>query len=241
MNVYAIVVAAGEGRRMGGGVKKPYIKLCGYPVLLYALKKLILHPLINGVIVVVEQCMIEYCQNEVIKSYLGNIEQVDKIKAVVSGGIRRQDSVYNGLKAIPEDVELVMIHDGVRPFISDRMIEETIKMMKDSKYDGVIVGVKVKDTIKVTNKDDSNVIDKTLDRDRLWSIQTPQVFKYNILRRCYDKWNKEEIYATDDACMVELAGGKIRIINGEYENIKITTPFDLSVAEVIIKKINRAQ
>lgn len=228
MKVYAIIVAAGDGKRMGSKVKKPYLELLGRPLLFYALKNIIDSPLITGIVLVVGNGLVDYCQHEVVEAY----GLVDSILSVVEGGVERQDSVYHGLKALPKDTEMVMIHDGVRPFVSCKIIKETIAAA--SKYGAAITGVKVKDTIKMV--DESHRVMQTVNRNGLWAVQTPQVFKANLLKDCYNKAMNKGFYGTDDASIVEWAGFDVKIVEGEYENIKITTPFDMMMAEAMIKK-----
>jgi 2-C-methyl-D-erythritol 4-phosphate cytidylyltransferase len=227
MKVYAIVVAAGDGKRMGSKVKKPYIELAGRPLLFYALKNIIDSSLITGIVLVAGNGLVDYCQQNIVEAY-----GLDSVLSVVEGGAQRQDSVCCGLKVLPSDAEMIMIHDGVRPFVSCRIIKETIAAAIE--YGAAITGVRVKDTIKMV--DESYRIMQTVDRNGLWAVQTPQVFKAKLLRDCYDKAMYRGFYGTDDASVIEWAGFEVKIIEGEYENIKITTPFDMIVAEAMIKK-----
>ncbi|MDI6781173.1 MAG: 2-C-methyl-D-erythritol 4-phosphate cytidylyltransferase [bacterium] len=228
MKVYAIIVAAGDGKRMGSKVKKPYLELAGRPLLFYALRNIIDSSLITGTILVAGNGLVDYCQKKIVEAYGFN-----RILSVVEGGDQRQDSVYQGLKALPEDAEIVVIHDGVRPFVSGKIIKETITAAIE--YGAAITGVRVKDTIKMI--DESHRVIQTVNRDGLWAVQTPQVFMAKLLRDCYDKAVSKGFYGTDDASIVEWAGGfEVRIVEGEYENIKITTPFDMMVAEVMMEK-----
>ncbi len=228
MRVYAIIVAAGDGKRMGSKVKKPYLELAGRPLLFYALKNITGSPLVTGTILVAGNGLVDYCQHEVVEAY-----GFDRVLSVVEGGAQRQDSVYHGLKALPIDAEMVVIHDGVRPFVSPNVIEETIAAAVE--YGAAITGVRVKDTIKMV--DDSHRVMQTVNRNGLWAVQTPQVFKAKLLRDCYDKAMNKGFYGTDDASIVEWAGGfEVRIVEGEYENIKITTPFDMVMAEAMMDK-----
>jgi 2-C-methyl-D-erythritol 4-phosphate cytidylyltransferase len=153
-----------------------------------------------------------------------------KIKRLVLGGPRRQDSVYNGLKAIDKDCSWVLIHDSARPFVECGAITEVIKQAK--KHNAAILGVKSKATIKLS--DSFNMVRRTLDRDKLWEIQTPQVFRKKLLLKAYSKYAKENF--TDDAGLIEELGLKVKIVEGSYGNIKITTGDDLLLAQLIIKK-----
>ncbi|MFH1860507.1 MAG: 2-C-methyl-D-erythritol 4-phosphate cytidylyltransferase [bacterium] len=226
--IYAIIVAAGDGKRMGSKVKKPYLDLAGRPLLFYTLRNIIGFPLISGIVLVVGGGLIDYCQHEVVEAFM-----IDGVVNIIEGGAERQDSVYHGLKALPEDADLVMIHDGVRPFVSCKIIEETIAAAVE--YGAAITGVRVKDTIKLV--DESHRVVQTVNRTGLWAVQTPQVFKAKLLRDCYDKAMDKGFYGTDDASIVEWAGFEVKIVEGEYENIKITTPFDLMVAEAMMEKV----
>jgi len=226
VKVYAIVVAAGQGKRMGSKVQKPYLEILGRPLLFYTLKNITASPLINGVGWVVGNGMVDYSWQEIVKAY-----GLDGVVDIVEGGIERQDSVYCGLKTLPEDTDIVLIHDGARPFISSIVIEKTVAAAME--YGAAITGVRVKDTIKMV--DESYRVMQTLNRSMLWAVQTPQAFKAKLLRDCYDKAINEEFYGTDDASIVEWAGFEVRVVDGEDKNIKITTPFDLRMAEAMIR------
>jgi 2-C-methyl-D-erythritol 4-phosphate cytidylyltransferase len=172
---------------------------------------------------------------------------LSKIKKIAPGGKERQDSVYNGLKLIADKNCMVLIHDGVRPLIERDLIEKAIKellplpgspLIKGNNrrfkgFDGVALGVPLKDTIKEA---EHGIIKKTLKRDTLWAIQTPQAFHYRNILTAYEKAMKEGFYSTDDAALVERYGGKIKIVTGSYGNIKITTPEDLAIAEFFLSK-----
>lgn len=227
MKIYAVIVAAGDGKRMGSEVKKPYLELASRPILFHTLRNISSSPLISGIILVVGKGLVDYCRHEVVEAFM-----IKGVINIIEGGDERQDSVYHGLKALPEDTELVMIHDGVRPFVSCKMIEETIAAATE--YGAAVTGVKVKDTIKTV--DESNRVIQTVNRTGLWAVQTPQVFKAKLLRDCYDTAINKGFYGTDDASIVEWAGLEVMIVEGEYENIKITTPFDLMVAEAMIER-----
>jgi len=152
------------------------------------------------------------------------------------GGKERQDSVMHGLQKLEADSAVVLVHDGVRPFVTHDMIKESVSCAK--KGECVAVGVPIKDTIKQVNE--HGVVAKTLERSRLWAIQTPQAFPAAVLKRAYDEAAAKRIYGTDDATLVERAGVPVRVIMGNYENIKITTPEDLVIAEEILKRHNDA-
>ena len=222
--VIGIVVAAGSGSRMGTGTKKQYLLLNDKPLLIHTLEVMEAQNKINGIILVVPSADIDFCK-ELIKEY-----SIKKILCIVSGGDSRGVSVYNGLQAVPEDSEFVVVHDGARPFLSQKVLEEVIETAKAE--GAAIVGVPVKDTIKQANA--SGLIQQTLERSSLWAIQTPQVFEKELLLKCYKRAFKENLQGTDDAFIVESYGYPVKIVHGDYKNIKITTKEDLEYAEYLI-------
>ncbi|WP_026478127.1 2-C-methyl-D-erythritol 4-phosphate cytidylyltransferase [Alkaliphilus transvaalensis] len=222
----AIIVAAGKGKRMGAEGNKQYILLRDKPVLAYTLEVFQDCPDIDEIIVVVAQGEVEYCKENIQQKY-----ELNKIVSVIEGGKERFDSVYKGIVEAQDDCNVVVIHDGARPFISQEIIINTIK---EAKVEGaVIVGVPVKDTIKLINQ--QSQVMETPQRENLWAIQTPQTFKYSLVRRAYEEINCDESI-TDDASLLEKAGHPVKVIMGSYENIKLTTPDDLLMAEAILKK-----
>ncbi len=228
--VIAIVPSAGLGRRFGSDANKPFQILGGKPLVVWALETLESVDAIEEIIPVLRKEDVER-GIEVFRSY-----NISKTKRVAAGGKERQDSVYNGLKLIGDKNCIVLIHDGVRPFIEKDLIEKEIKeLLKGGlkSFDGVVPGVPVKDTIKETK---SGIIKRTIRRDSLWATQTPQVFPYKKISAAYKKSIKEGFYSTDDAALMERYGGKIKVIMGSYSNIKITTPDDLIFAEYLISK-----
>jgi 2-C-methyl-D-erythritol 4-phosphate cytidylyltransferase len=234
--VIAIVPSAGLGRRFGSDANKPFQILGGKPLVVWALETLESVDAIEEIIPVLRKEDVER-GIEVFRSY-----NISKTNRVATGGEERQDSVYNGLKIIADKNCIVLIHDGVRPLIEKDLIEKEIKeLLKGGKgglksFDGVVLGVPVKDTIKEAG---SGIIRRTIKRDSLWAIQTPQVFPYKKISAAYKKSIKEGFYSTDDAALMERYGGKIKVIMGSYSNIKITTPDDLIFAEYLLsKKIN---
>lgn len=225
MKVSAIIPSAGYGERMGG-IKKPYMRIAGKPILLHTLEVFQKCPLINDIIIVVAEGDEQKCMDEVI-SYCS-----EKNYQIIAGGSTRQESVFNGLKSLSTDTDLVIIHDCVRPFVTIDMIKASLYSAK--KWGSAIVAVPVKDTIK--ESDDNVFVLNTLNRQRLWSIQTPQVFRYEIILHAHLFAREKNIQATDDASLVEMLGNcKVKLVMGNYENIKITTPIDLIIAEAILK------
>jgi 2-C-methyl-D-erythritol 4-phosphate cytidylyltransferase len=223
----AIIVAAGKGKRMGRGYNKQYILLADKPIVAHTIEVFENMDLIDEIILVVGRGETDLAKKDIIYKY--NLKKVVKI---VEGGTERQDSVYNGLKAIDGNCNIVLIHDGARPFVTDSIIEKSIKAAGD--MGACVVAVRVKDTIKVGNK--NMEVDYTPDRDILWAVQTPQTFRYKLLLEAYERLQTDNTKVTDDAMLIEKLGHTVRIVEGSYENIKITTPEDLILGEGILKK-----
>lgn len=227
MNASAVVVAAGKGIRMGHTVNKVYLPIAGKPVLYYSLKVFDEIDWIKEIVAVVSKEEMEYCQENVIKKYF-----FKKPVKLVEGGSERQYSVYNGIINTEEDCEIIAIHDGARPLVEK---ETVIKALKEAYlHKAAAVGVPVKDTIKVV--DGKNFILNTPDRKYLWAIQTPQVFERNLIIKAHQKALEDGFLGTDDTVLVERLGYKVKVVEGDYRNIKITTPEDLIVAEAFLKK-----
>jgi len=243
--IKAIVPSAGIGKRFGSNISKPFQKLGGKPLIVWSLEALESVEEIEEIIPVLREDIIEKGA-DIFRKY-----NLSKIKRIARGGKERQDSVYNGLKLIDDKNCIVLIHDGVRPFIDKDLIEKTIKelllppypplsmsLLKGGKggvkgFDGVVLGVPIKDTIKEAER---GIIKRTLKRDSLWAIQTPQVFPYAIISKVYERSIRDGFYSTDDAALVEKYGGKIKVIMGSYRNIKITTSEDLITAESLLSR-----
>lgn len=228
MHCTAIVLAAGQGKRMGTKVHKQYLMLAGRPVLYYSLKAFEDSPVIDEVFLVTGAGEEEYCRENIV-----NLFQFKKVSRIVQGGAERYHSVWNGLQELEEN-GYVFIHDGARPFVDSKMIERAYAEVQEHK--ACVVGMPVKDTIKVA--DDSGTVETTPDRSKLWMVQTPQVFENHIVRGAYSMLMRESyINVTDDAMVVEqMLQYPIRLVYGSYENIKITTPDDLEMAEVLLKR-----
>jgi 2-C-methyl-D-erythritol 4-phosphate cytidylyltransferase len=227
MNVVALILAAGQGKRMGAEKNKPYLLLAGKPILFNTLHQFEKCPSIDGIVLVVEKHEIDHARTSIVDAF-----GCRKVLSVVAGGSKRQDSVWEGLKALKGEGELVMVHDGVRPFISQALLEEAVDTTR--KTGATVVAVPVKDTIKVASREKEVV--KTLDRETLWAVQTPQTFNHDLLKRAHEEARKDGFYGTDDASLVERIGVPVSIIDGSYENIKITTPEDLVLAETLLEK-----
>lgn len=224
--VVALIPCAGQGKRMGAGVSKPYLEVYGRPLLAYTLEVFQMHHLIEGIILVVEAGAVSYCCKEIVDKY-----GFAKVKTVVAGGRERQDSVMCGLACLDKDAEWVVVHDGARPLISSETITKALHTAFS--FGAAVVGVPAKDTIKVVAKD-LTIID-TPDRRNLWQIQTPQIFQRQLLERAYNQAAEEGWIGTDDASFVERLGEKIKLVEGEYSNIKITTPDDLVYFKAMLK------
>lgn len=225
MKVTAIITAAGKGKRMLHSVPKHFIRLEDKPVLAYTLDVFERCPDVNQVLVVSRSGEEDYCLKEVVEKY-----GYKKVLKIVIGGDRRQDSVYNGIKELDEDTDIVLVHDGVRPFVSQNTLSEAIKLAIFA--DGVVTAVPVKDTIKYVG--DDGIIRATPDRSSLWHAQTPQVFKRRILEEAYVRAYNDKYTGTDESSLVERLGYKVKIVEGTVDNIKITTKEDLLFAEVIL-------
>lgn len=227
MKTTAIVLAAGSGKRMNSKVHKQYLLLKGKPVLYYSLKAFE-DSRIDDIILVVGAGDIDFCRKEIVEQY-----GFKKVHAIVEGGKERYHSVYEGLKAAGE-TDYVLIHDGARPFVSGPIIARTLDAVCE--YKACVVGMPVKDTIKIVDED--TFAKETPNRSHVWMVQTPQAFSYSLIYDAYTRMLADEDTAiTDDAMVVErMTDYKVKLIEGSYENIKITTPEDLDVAEKFFEK-----
>lgn len=232
MKTAAIVLAAGSGSRMHSNVKKQYMEINGKPLIYYALKAFE-DSFTDEVVLVVSPGDIDYCKREIVDKF-----GFTKVKSIVEGGAERYDSVRFGLHAISDDTDYVMIHDGARPFVTEDIMKRAVDAARENM--ACVVGMPVKDTIKVA--DENGFAKETPDRKTLWMIQTPQTFEYSLIRKLYDKLeeDKEEIKAkginiTDDAMVVEtFSDVKVKLVEGSYNNIKVTTPEDIGIAQAIL-------
>lgn len=229
----AIVLSAGTGSRMKSDIPKQYMDLNGRPVIYYSLKAFE-DSNVESIVLVTGRDDIEYCRKEIVEKY-----GFTKVKAIVEGGAERYDSVFEGLKAI-NDCDYVMIHDGARPMLDSNIIERAWRGAVE--YKACVVGMPVKDTIRIVGTDGTAI--STPDRKSLWQIQTPQAFDYRLIYEAYSKVladvkaGKQKANITDDAMIVECASPeKVHMTEGDYRNIKITTPEDIQVAEIFLKKM----
>jgi len=226
MNVRAIIAAGGRGERMGGDLPKQFIQIKKKPVLAYTLENFEKCKLIDEIILVVPEEYVGLCSYKVV-----DVFNFRKIRKIISGGKERQDSVYKALLSLPGNTDIVTIHDGVRPFISTEKIVKSIEMCQNDK--AVILALPINETVK--RVEDKFVI-TTLDREKLWVAQTPQTFEYKLILEAYKKAMQDGFIGTDDSSLVEWIGFKVKVLEGEYENIKITTPEDLVLAERILER-----
>ena len=228
--ITAIVLAAGSGSRMKNKTKKQFMEIKGKPVIWYSLFEFE-KSRVDEIILVTGKEDIDYCKKEIVEKY-----NLKKIKNVVAGGSERYESVYNGLKEVTGNI--VLIHDGARPLINNEIIERSIEGA--IKSDACVVGVPVKDTIKRADKE-GYIID-TPNRSELWITQTPQSFKTDLVKMAYKKMKEElekgntTLNITDDAMVVEeFTTNQVRFVQGDYKNIKVTTPEDIDIAELFIE------
>lgn len=209
------------------------------PILVHTIDAIVQSNLIDEIVVVVTPGDQQYCK-KIIEPYSSQrLDRGEPKLKLVEGGKTRQGSVFNGLQLAPEDCERVLIHDGVRPFVNSEMIEKLLRAA--DRFGAATAAVPVKDTIKIADED--GFVLNTPDRENLWATQTPQTFRYELIKRAHQRakdliMTARRSLATDDASLVERLGYKVKIIMGSYENIKITTPEDLSFARSLIKAKN---
>ena len=221
-----VIVSAGRGSRMKADINKQFLKLKGKEVIAHTIDKFYNNKNIDEIVVVVKEDEADFFRRNIIDKYgYKNIK-------IAFGGKERQDSVFNGLKAVNERCDIVLIHDGARPFVTDEIIKNSIECAKKNKC--VIAGVPVKDTIKIINQD--NEVCDTPNRSTLWSIQTPQVFEYLSIIKAHKIAKEKSYYGTDDSMLMEYLGYNVKVIEGSYNNIKITTPEDLKIGEEILNE-----
>ena len=220
-----VIPAAGMGSRMKMRKNKLFLKLDGKPILYHTLKTFIDNSFIEDIIIVMQENEIEYCKKNIV-----NLFKTKKNIKIVVGGKSRKESVFNGIKAANEKTDNIIIHDGARPLITNDIINKVLGALENE--EAVTTGVNVKDTIKI--KDHNDYVVKTVNRNNLTSIQTPQGFRYELIKKAHQE-NTFDKSITDDAYLIELMNKKVKIIEGSYENIKITTPIDITVAKEILK------
>ncbi len=222
--ITAIVPAAGKGRRFGSE-KKPFVRLDGKPLLAYVLNALQSSKSITDIVVVADGSLIQDVQR-LVRRY-----NITKVATIAKGGRTRSESVKNGLHCIDETTSYVLIHDGVRPLLTDSLVDRTIRAAK--RYGAAVAAVPVKATVKVVGR--SNIVEYTPERTALREIQTPQVFRKGILIKAYKEKGAHTAF-TDDASLVESIGVRVKIVNGDYRNIKVTVKEDIAIAEALLRK-----
>lgn len=224
----AIIAAAGAGIRMGEGRAKQFLDIHGTPLLALTLQPFQLCGSVEAIVLVVPAQELDYSRKEIVDQF-----GLDKVKEVVAGGEKRQDSVRRGLRAAGEDYDLVLIHDGVRPFIDVELVERMVQA--GLTHGAAIPGLPARDTVKETNRQ-SHVV-KTHDRGRMWLIQTPQAFRHEVIWRAHQRAFQEDWEeVTDDSLLVERIGIRVKVVMGSERNIKVTTPYDLELARFLVKE-----
>jgi 2-C-methyl-D-erythritol 4-phosphate cytidylyltransferase len=227
LKIAVVVPGAGSGERLAAPENKPFLLLGEKPLLIHAIQRFQESPEIDEIVLLVQRKDITRAETLVAEYRLG------KVVAVLEGGDRRQDSVYRGLKRLQgRGIAYVLVHDAVRPFVDAPRVHEVIRIAKE--HGAAVLAVQPKDTTKLS--DGTPFVQKTLDRTRLWAVQTPQCFSMDLLMKAYDSAIKDKFVATDDSSLVERLGVNVRIVEGSYDNIKITTPEDLELAEMILRR-----
>jgi 2-C-methyl-D-erythritol 4-phosphate cytidylyltransferase len=223
----ALIPAAGMGKRMGASINKQYLQLDGMPIIARTISVFEQSPLIDAIYLVIPAEEIPYCREHVVEAY-----KFSKVAAIIPGGKERQHSVMNGLQGMRKyasDDDVILIHDGVRPLITEKVLSASIAVA--SLHDGAVVAVPAKDTIKAV---ENGMVTGTPDRETLWQAQTPQAFRYSVIYSAHQAAERDQYLGTDDSSLVERAGGRMRIVPGDYHNIKITTSEDLVLAEAFL-------
>ena len=231
MKTAVIIPAAGSGTRMGQ--PKQLILLCGKPILTHALSTFVYHTDIDEIILVAPDEVSETAINFISREENETNQLLKKIKTVTESGENRQESVYNGLSTVSSDIKYVLIHDGARPIVNKKIVSDIISLIK--KGHCAISGIKSKDTVKITNE--TNIVINTPIRENTWLVQTPQGFPVEVIRNAHVKAKDDGFVGTDDAMLVERMGIPVMMVQGDYKNIKITTPDDLHVAEMFLRDI----
>jgi 2-C-methyl-D-erythritol 4-phosphate cytidylyltransferase len=225
LKTIAIIPAGGTGKRMGGEIPKQYLLLAGLPILVHTLRVFQQSPLIDEILLTVPEGDIENVRQDVVGRY-----GLSRVSLVLAGGSQRQDSVRNALAYVREEHRIVVVHDGVRPFVTGELIERAVTGAKSC--GAITVGVPVRDTVKSVVGE--GWVSGTVPRESLWLTQTPQAFRREVILAAYDRAAADGFYGTDDASLVERTGIPVRMIPGDRDNIKVTTPDDLVHGERIL-------
>ena len=226
MKTVAIIPAGGSGTRMESGVPKQYLLLGGVPILVHTLRVFQETQSVDDIFLVLPAGDLEEARQKIVKKY-----KLTKVSRILAGGKHRQDSVKNGIEALGAEYDMVVIHDGVRPFVSRELVDIAIREAAEAA--ATTVGVPVRDTVKAVKVD--GFVDRTIKRDKLWLTQTPQAFVALVIKEAYRRAYEDNYYGTDDAVLVERMGIKVKMLPGSYDNIKITTRADLKWGELLLK------
>ncbi len=223
----AVIVAGGSGRRMGAAVPKQYLELAGLPILAHTLRTFAAWKRLDDIVLVTAEDQIGYCREQIIEAC-----GIQKVRAVTAGGQERHESVYRGLLACP-DADYVFIQDAVRPFVTEEILERGWDTAR--RYGNAICGVPAKDTVKIADAD--GIVTETPPRERVWMVQTPQIFRYQLILDAYETVRRTDPAGiTDDAMVLERGSRQpVHMFTGDYTNIKITTPDDLLTGEAILR------
>lgn len=224
MEVVAVIPAAGKGKRLGGPMEKQFSLLNGKSILAHTLSPFEACPRVHRIIVVAPAQSISYCWEKIVRPF-----DYKKVSQIIKGGQHRQDSVRKGLDAIEKSCDLVMIHDGARPFVTVDIIERAIDATEIHR--ATVAAVPAQDTIKAVKE---GVVSRTFSRDELWQVQTPQTFSYELISRAHREAMKDGYLGTDDASLVERLGHPIKVLMGSYRNLKVTTREDLHIAKAML-------
>ena len=228
----AVVPAAGRGLRMGGPVPKQFLSIGGQPLIVHSLRTLQASSVIDAIVLAVPQADITYCQSEIVGAH-----HFTKVIRVIAGGQERQDSVRHALAVVDDQVEIVVVHDAVRPFLTEKMLEKVVAAARAN--GAAIIALPVQDTVKQVGA--GHVIERTVDRRPLWLAQTPQAFKRVWLQEAHQKAEGEGMTSTDDAFLIEWMGRPVMVVEGSGENIKVTRPEDMIIGEAILASRQAAE
>ncbi|RSL29436.1 2-C-methyl-D-erythritol 4-phosphate cytidylyltransferase [Salibacterium salarium] len=229
MKYTVVIPAAGQGKRMQAGHNKQFLMLADRPLIIHTVSVFESDPWCEQVIVVANEDETEPMES------LFQEWNIHKVASIVTGGEERQDSVFEGLKQL-KDTSLVLIHDGARPFVTIDHIHALVE--KASNQGAAVLGVRMKETVK---KVEEGVVKETIERSSIWSVQTPQAFQFPVIYEAYDKADVDQFRGTDDTSLVERMGLPVHIVEGGYDNIKLTTPEDMVIAKAILKKRKRGE
>lgn len=224
--ISVVIPSAGLGKRIG--LKKQYYLLNKKPILAYTLSIFQNNPLVSEIILTVPKDDIQFSTNNIVAKY-----KFDKVQNIVAGGKTRQISVHNGIKACDPKTDYILIHDAVRPFFDIKLIAKLVNEVK--KYKAVVTALPARDTIKIVSS--NKIILNTPPRKDIFQAQTPQIFSHDLINKAFQKALKDKFTGTDDSSLVERMGRKVKIFTGNEENIKITTPNDLAIAEILVRKL----